>query len=140
MGTFYTGATGSLYVDGQRVAKVTNWSLNGTAEPLETTNTGDTAKTYVYGLQAYAGSCSAIYWENDSGAVAMSKLLESIYRTNGVNPTQTCSLQLRAANNRKLAADVLFTSAAAAVATNTPTVVQMNFTVTGHLTDVSFAG
>ena len=46
MGTFFTGATGSLYVDGTRVAKVTDWSLNGIVEPLETTNTGDTAKTY----------------------------------------------------------------------------------------------
>lgn len=140
MGTFFTGATGSLYVDGARVAKVTDWTLNGIVEPLETTNTGDTAKTYVYGLQGYTGSCNAIYWEDDAGAVVMSKLLDSTFSTTGVTPTQTCSVQLRASNNRKLSADVLVTSAVAIVATNAPTVVQLGFTVTGHLTNVSFAG
>ena len=140
MSNFYTGDTGSLYVGGQRVAKVVNWTLDGTVEPLETTNTGDEARTYVYGLQSYSGTCSAIYWDNDSGGLAMKDLLTNIYRTDGTTPTATSQLSLRASDSRKFAVDVLFTTASAAVSAGSVTSVSLQFVVNGHLQDVSFTG
>lgn len=140
MSTFYTGATGSLYVSGQRVAKVVDWTLDGAVEPLEITNTGDEARYYINGLQSYSGSCTAIYWDNDSGGLAMKDLLSSIYRTNGTSPTATSQLSLRAADSRKFAVDVLFTGASASVSAGSVTNVSLQFVVNGHLQNVSFAG
>ena len=56
MGTFFTGATGSLYVDGTRVAKVTDWSLNGIAELLETTTLATLRRHTSMASAGYTGS------------------------------------------------------------------------------------
>ena len=69
----------------------------------------------------------------------MSKLLDSTFSTTGDSQRRP-AVAAQASNNRKLSVDVLVTSAVAIVATNAPTVVQLGFTVTGHLTNVSFAG
>lgn len=138
-GTYYTGADGGLYISGNRIAKIRGWSLVGVADALETTNTGDEARTYIYGRQGYTGSCSAVYWENDAGTLAMKRLLETIYRTDGIPAETTTQIELRAHNARKFRAKVLFTSASAAVSTGAVVTVDLGFTVTGHLEDVSFA-
>ena len=96
------------------------------AGALETTNTSE-ARTYIYGRQGYTGSCSAVYWENDAGTLAMKRLLNDLQ--NRRHPAETATqIELRAHNARKFRA-VLFTSASAAVSTGAVVTVDLGFTV-----------
>ena len=59
----FTGIDGALYADGNKVARVSNWSFNATAAPLNTTTLGDFATTSIYGIQSFTGTCSVYYCE-----------------------------------------------------------------------------
>ena len=140
MGRFFTGTHGSLLADGKRIAKVTSWGFSGVVDPLETTNTGSEARTYIYGIQSYTGSCDVVYYEDDNGGIAMSTLLNNIYRTGATSATATNRLDLRAADGRELSAYVLFTNASTGATVNGVTRVRLTFQVTGHLIGASFGG
>lgn len=140
MATYFTGADGALLVDGTQVAKIRNWAIEGAVEALETTTTGDTARNFVYGRQSYSGSCTALYYEDGGGALAMSSLLANIFRTSGTSATATNTLLLQVAADRQFQATVLFTSASMAVTTGEIVSVQLSFQVTGNLTTATIGG
>lgn len=140
MATYFTGADGALLVDGTQVAKIRNWTIQGTVEALETTTTGDTARNFVYGRQAYSGSCTALYYEDSGGSLAMSSLLANIFRTSGTTATATNTLLLQVASDRQLQASVLFTNASMAVTTGEIVSVDLSFQVTGNLTTATIGG
>lgn len=131
---YYTGTDGALFVGGTQVAKIRNWSLNGEVETLETTTTGDAARTFVYGIQNYTGSCTALYYENSSAALEMSSMLSNIIRTDATPAGNTSTLRLQLSASRQVEATVLFTSASFAVSTGEIVSVDLEFQVTGHLT------
>lgn len=139
MATFYTGANGALLVDGTQVAKIRNWSITGSVEALDVTTTGDTALKYVYGRQSYSGSCTALYYENDGGALAMASMLANILRTTATPATNTNTLRLKLADDRIIEATVLFTQSDIAVTTGDLVSVNLNFQVTGSLTTATMA-
>lgn len=131
---YYTGIDGALFVGGTQVAKVRNWSLNGQVDALETTKTGDTARTFIYGIQNYTGNCTAMYYENSAGALDMASMLSNIIRTSETPATSTATLRLQLSSTRQIEASVLFTSASFAVTTGEVVSVDLEFQVTGHLT------
>lgn len=131
---YYTGTDGALFVGGTQVAKIRNWSLTGEVETLETTTTGDAARTFVYGIQNYTGSCTALYYENSSAALEMSSMLSNIIRTDATPAGNTSTLRLQLSASRQVEATVLFTSASFAVSTGEIVSVDLEFQVTGHLT------
>jgi len=139
MATFYTGANGALLVDGTQVAKIRNWSITGSVEALDVTTTGDTALKYVYGRQSYSGSCTALYYENDAGALEMASMLANILRTTTTPATNTNTLRLKLADDRIIEATVLFTQSDIAVTTGDLVSVNLNFQVTGSLTTATMA-
>jgi hypothetical protein len=134
MATYYTGANGSLFVGGTQVAKVRNWSITGSVETLNVTTTGDTAQKFIYGRQNYTGSCTALYYENDSEALEMASMLQNIIRTTATTPTATQTLRLKLADDRVIEAAVLFTQADIAVTTGDLVSVNLSFQVNGGLT------
>lgn len=140
MSTYYTGADGSLRIDGQRVAKVSGWSITGTVPAIETTNTGDEARTYIYGIQNYSGSCTCYYYDDDRGGLTMRKMIDNIYRTDATSATATNRLDLRASDGRRIEADVLFTEATTSASAGSVTSVSLSFTVNGHLKNTSIKG
>lgn len=139
MATYYTGANGALLVDGTQVAKIRNWSITGSVETLDVTTTGDTAAKFVYGKQNYSGSCTALYYENDSGSLEMASMLANIFRTTATPIDSTNTLRLKLADDRILEATVLFTQADLAVTTGDLVSVNLSFQVTGNLTTASIA-
>lgn len=139
MATFYTGANGALLVNGTQIAKIRSWSITGSVEALDVTTTGDTANKFIYGRQSYSGSCTALYYENDSDALEMSSMLANILRTTATPATNTNTLRLKLADDRVLEATVLFTQAALAVTTGDLVSVDLSFQVTGSLTVASLA-
>jgi len=60
----YHGSAGSLSIGGSSVAQVQNWSVTHNAEMVETTNLGDTARTFSKGLESFEGSCEALVTED----------------------------------------------------------------------------
>jgi len=134
MAKTFTGSDGALYVGGTRVAKIRNWTLNGTVETLDVTRTDDTARKFIYGRQSYSGSCTALYYEDDAGALEMNTLLSNIIRTSGTSATATSTLLLELASDRQIQATVLFTSAEIGVTTGEIVSVNLGFQVTGNLT------
>lgn len=137
---YFTGANGALYVGGSQVAKIRNWSISGAVETLETTTTGDSARSFIYGRQEYSGSCTALYYEDSGGSLAMSSLLSNIFRTDATPADNTATLRLQLADTRRIEAEVLFTTASMAVTTDEIVSVDLDFQVTGHLTVATLGG
>lgn len=134
MAKYFTGADGALYVGGTKLAKIRNWSINGSVETLDVTRTDDTARKFIYGRQSYSGSCTALYYEDAAGALEMNTLLTNIIRTSGTSATATATLLLELATDRQIQATVLFTSADIAASTGEIVSVSLGFQVTGNLT------
>ena len=133
MAIYFTGANGSLLVDGTEIAKIRNWSLTGSIETLDITTTGDTALEFIYGRQSYSGSCTALYYETDAGALAANVLMAKVIRTDAPNPTSTRLLRLQLADDRVIEANVFFTQVGIACTTGDLVSVDISFQVTGHL-------
>jgi hypothetical protein len=138
----FTGIDGSLYVDGNRVSKVTSWTFNGNADALECTTLGEFARRYVYGLQGYEGSCSLLYYEKDGGAIDGNTMLDDVIRTNAVATEPTHTLELRYSNGAKLHTvrftcllnNVVISSVVGEIAT-----AEVSFTVSGPLTTATLS-
>lgn len=133
MATYFTGANGALLVNGTSIAKIRNWSIAGNIETLDTTTTGDSALTYVYGRQSYTGSCTVFYYESDTGALEASALISNIISTSAPSPTATHQLQLQLASDRVIQANVFFTQVGIACSAGDLVSVDVSFQVTGQL-------
>lgn len=134
---YYTGIDGALLIGGTQVAKIRNWSINGEAETMETTNMGASAKTYAFGRLSYSGSCIALYYVNDSGALAMANMVGNTIRTTALPATTTHTMQLRLTSSRVITASVLINSSAITASSGDLVTVALNFVVTGLLTEAT---
>ena len=57
------GNNGAVSINGKAVAAVRNFSIDITADTIETTTMGTDARTYVKGLSTFSGSAD-IYWDS----------------------------------------------------------------------------
>ena len=62
----HTGSEGVVKVGANTVAEVRDWSLSETADTIEDTSMGDTARTRKPGLTSASGSISAFWDETDT--------------------------------------------------------------------------
>ena len=138
----YTGIDGALYADGAKIAKVTRWSFTGNVDSLECTTLGDFARKYVYGVQAFNGSVSLLYYEGQGGQIDGGNLLNDVVRTTQTPTEPTHTLQLRYENGAVLH-EVSFTCLLNQVQmqANVGAIVSAsaNFQVSGPLTTATFA-
>lgn len=88
MAKYYSGQDGSLFLQGQQVAKVKSWSLSFTTDALETTTLAEIARTYTTGLKSATGNCTVIYYD-DAPVNLLNQLNQS---SPGTLPT--CRLKL----------------------------------------------
>jgi hypothetical protein len=58
------GNNGAVSINSYAIAAVRSWSLDMTADTIETTVMGTDARTYVKGLSTFSGSAD-IYWDTD---------------------------------------------------------------------------
>jgi len=73
----HKGSEGVVKVGSNTVAEVRDWSISITADTLEDTTMGDTARTYKPSLTAATGSISCLWDETDtSGQNAMTAAAE----------------------------------------------------------------
>jgi hypothetical protein len=62
----HTGSEGVVKVGANTVAEVRDWSLSETADTIEDTSMGDSARTRKTGLTSASGSISAFWDESDT--------------------------------------------------------------------------
>jgi len=132
----FTGIDGALYADGNKVGKTTSWTFNANTDTLECTTLGDFARRYVYGVQAFTGSCSILYYEKDGGLIDGDVLMSDVLRTTQTPTEPTHSLQLRYGNGARLhevSFDCCLQSVTISATVGQIIAAQINFTVTGPL-------
>ena len=62
----HKGSEGYVKVGANTVAEVRDWSLSESADTIETSSMGDSARTYVAGLTSATGSVAVHYDETDT--------------------------------------------------------------------------
>ena len=138
----FTGIDGSLYVDSSKVARVSEWTFNATADTLETTSLGDFARDYIYGIQSFTGTATIFYYENDSGQIEGGNLLTDVIRTTQTPTDPTHSMDLRlsggAAGQRTLRFDCALNNVEITAVTGEIIQSSISFTVCGPLTTATF--
>ena len=140
MAKTYTGIDGSLLLDGTKVAKVSEWSLNAQADTLETTSLGDFAKTFVYGVQSFSGSARVFHYEDDAGKIASSGLMGDVLRTTATPSELTHTIELNFAGGaaaRKLSFNAKRNSVEIGASAGEVVQATVSFTVTGPLTTMA---
>jgi len=67
----HTGSEGLIKVGTDTVGELRSFSLETTADTIESSNMGTTARTYKAGLTAWSGSASLFWDELDTGQLAL---------------------------------------------------------------------
>lgn len=127
---FHSGRDGSLYVDGTRLARVSNWSLSSSVEALEVTDLGANERSYVPGLKAATGTASVFY--HDDAPVA---LISKVITTNALRENDQVKLSLRW-GTKKIDVDVYVTQAEIACQVGSVMQANISFTVNGNYLDL----
>ena len=67
----HTGSEGTIKVGTDTVGELRSFSLETTADTIESTNMGATARSYKAGLTAWSGTASLFWDELDAGQLAL---------------------------------------------------------------------
>jgi len=140
MAKYYTGRDGKLLIDGTEQVKVTNWSLTGSLEVLETTTLTDSQRSYVPGVQEFSGTATLLYYNDDAGRNDASTVLKKILKISGVSSTDTVDMRLRLVEgntNHDIRLTAYITSATYGASVGEVSSAQISFQGTGALTEAS---
>ena len=140
MAKMYTGRDGRLLIDGTNQVKVTNWSLTGSLEVLETTTLGDDQRTYVPGVQEFSGSASLLYYNDDAGRNDAATALKKVLKIAGIESSDTVDLRLRLVEGNKnhdVRLTAYVTSVSFSAGVGEVSAAQISFQGTGALTGVT---
>jgi hypothetical protein len=120
--------------------KVTNWSMTGNLEMLETTSLGESQRTYAPGVQEFNGSATLLYYndvaERNDAATALKKVL----KVSGVSETDTVDMRLRLVEgnaNHDVRLTAYITSVSFGASVGEVSSAQISFQGTGALTEVT---
>ena len=125
---FSSGRDGSLYVDGTRVARVSNWSLSGSVEVTEVTNLGDTERHYTPGLKSSQGSATIFYYDD-----APKVLISKVFKTGAATDADMVQLSLRW-SQKKIEVNAFITQAEVSCQVGSVMQATVSFQVTGDYT------
>ena len=140
MAKAFTGKDGRLLLDEVEQIKVTNWSLTGNLEMLETTSLGDNQRSYCPGVQEFSGSATLLYYSDDAGRNDAALALRKVLRIDGVSSGDTVDMRLRLAEgstNRTVRLTTYITSVSFGASVGEVSSAQISFQGTGALTAVT---
>lgn len=140
MAKFYTGRDGRLVIDGTEQVKVTNWSLTGNLEVLETTTLGDSQRSYTPGVQEFSGTASLLYYNDDANRNDAATALKNVLKISGVGSSDTVDMRLRlveGSTNHDIRLTAYITSATYGASVGEVSSAQISFQGTGALTEAS---
>jgi hypothetical protein len=140
MAKAFTGKDGRLLLDGVEQIKVTNWSLTGNLEMLETTSLGDSQRTYAPGVQDFNGSATLLYYNDGTGRNDAATALRKVLRTTGVSDGDTVNMRLRLVEgntSHDVRLSTYITSVSFGASVGEVSSAQINFQGTGALSEVT---
>jgi hypothetical protein len=140
MAKVYTGRDGRLLIDGTEQIKVTNWSMTGNLETLETTSLGDSQRTYVPGVQDFSGSATILYYNDGTGRNDAATALKKVLKIDSVSESDTVDLRLRlveGSTNHDVRLTAYITSVSFGASVGEVSSAQISFQGTGALTEVT---
>jgi hypothetical protein len=140
MAKVFTGKDGRLLLDGIDQIKVTNWSLTGNLEMLETTSLGDNQRTYAPGVQDFSGSATLLYYNDGTGRNDAALALRKVLRIGGVSEGDTVDMRLRLVEgntNHDVRLATYITSVSFGASVGEVSSAQINFQGTGALSEVT---
>ena len=121
-----TSTTGNFSITGlDSTVVVRDASVDVSRDTLETTNLGDSSRTYVTGLRGASGSATLLY-ENS--------LLDDVYAKINTNSQGAITATLTLTTGKTISGDVLITSVGSTVTVGDVTSTNVAFTFTGDLT------
>jgi hypothetical protein len=136
----FTGKDGRLLLDDVDQIKVTNWSLTGNLEMLETTSLGDNQRSYCPGVQDFSGSATLLYYNDGTGRNDAALALRKVLRIDGVSEGDTVDMRLRlveGSTNHDVRLATYITSVSFGASVGEVSSAQINFQGTGALTAVT---
>jgi hypothetical protein len=136
----FTGKDGRLLLDDVDQIKVTNWSLTGNLEMLETTSLGDNQRSYCPGVQNFSGSATLLYYNDGAGRNDAALALRKVLRIDGVSEGDTVDMRLRlveGSTNHDVRLATYITSVSFGASVGEVSSAQINFQGTGALTAVT---
>ena len=136
----FTGKDGRLLLDDVDQIKVTNWSLTGNLEMLETTSLGDNQRSYCPGVQEFSGSATLLYYNDGAGRNDAALALRKVLRIDGVSEGDTVDMRLRlveGSTNHDVRLATYITSVSFGASVGEVSSAQINFQGTGALTAVT---
>jgi hypothetical protein len=140
MSKAYTGRDGRLLIDGTEQIKVTNWSMTGNLETLETTSLGDSQRTYVPGVQEFNGSATLLYYNDGAGRNDAATALKKVLKIGSVSEADTVDMRLRlvdGSTNHDVRLTTYITSVTFGASVGEVSSAQITFQGTGALTAVT---
>jgi hypothetical protein len=140
MAKVYTGRDGRLLIDGTEQIKVSNWTLTGSLEVLETTSLGESQRSYVPGVQEFNGSATLLYYNDGTGRNDAATMLRKILKVAGVNDADTVDMRLRlveGTTNHDVRLTTYVTSVTFGASVGEVSSAQISFQGTGALTEVT---
>ena len=140
MAKVYTGRDGRLLLDGTEQIKVTNWTLTGSLEMLETTSLGESQRTYTPGIQEFNGSATLLYYNDGTGRNDAAIALKKVLRISGVSDGDTVDMRLRlveGSTNHDVRLTTYITSVTFGASVGDVSSAQINFQATGALSEVT---
>jgi hypothetical protein len=140
MAKVFTGKDGRLLLDGVEQVKVTNWSLTGNLEMLETTSIGDSQRSYCPGVQEFSGSATLLYYNDGAGRNDAALALRKVLRIDGVSSGDTVDMRLRlveGSTNHDVRLATYITSVSFGASVGEVSSAQISFQGTGALTAVT---
>jgi hypothetical protein len=140
MAKVYTGKDGRLLIDGTEQIKVTNWTLTGSLEMLETTSLGESQRTYTPGIQEFNGSATLLYYNDGTGRNDAAVALKKVLRISGVSDGDTVDMRLRlveGSTNHDVRLTTYITSVTFGASVGEVSSAQINFQATGALSEVT---
>jgi hypothetical protein len=140
MAKVYTGRDGRLLLDGTEQIKVTNWSMTGNLETLETTSLGDSQRTYVPGVQEFNGSATLLYYNDGAGRNDAATALKKVLKIGSVSEADTVDMRLRlvdGSTNHDVRLTTYITSVTFGASVGEVSSAQITFQGTGALTAVT---
>ena len=140
MAKVYTGRDGRLLLDGVEQIKVTNWTLTGSLEMLETTSLGDSQRSYTPGVQEFNGSATLLYYNDTNNRNDAALALRKVLRVDGVDDSDTVDMRLRLVEgsaNHDVRLTTYITSVSFGASVGEVSSAQISFQATGALTGVT---
>lgn len=132
---FYSGLDGQLYLDGSKIGKVQNWSLNASQAVLETTSLEDTDRTLINGVRSMSGSCRVFYHSDGDASNFITNIIKSgaASAEDGVATESTTVLfKLHVDSSKYIEVYAWITGASMSMSVGEVFSVDVTFEVTGH--------